>query len=209
MRSFVRGTAWLAGIFGAIGLLLYLFVFDTWLVPTFDNPQSNVAMLPALQPDDRILTLRGRQPLFGELARCVSPDPTQAFIVGRVMGVPGDLVEIDNGVVVTNGKPVPTRHQCPAVTVLHPVTQSPVLLQCNVSETAGWSYQYLTTRDYGDGHHAAQIDAGRLYLVSDNRHMHKDSRDFGPVEASTCEHVVYRLWGSSFLDGSRRFSLLW
>ena len=53
------------------------------------------------------------------------------------------------------------------------------------------------------------VEPGKLFLVSDDRHIHKDSRDFGGVDAATCEHVVFRLWGERFTDGSRRFNILW
>ncbi len=39
--------------------------------------------------------------------------------------------------------------------------------------------------------------------------MHQDSRDFGQVDASTCEHVAFPLWGERYTDGSRRFTILW
>jgi signal peptidase I len=52
-------------------------------------------------------------------------------------------------------------------------------------------------------------EAGKLFLVSDNRSMHEDSRDFGQVDASTCEHIVFRLWGEHYTDSSRRFTIIW
>jgi signal peptidase I len=208
VRSFVRSVFWLLAIFGAIGVLLHLFVFDTWVVPDTD-PLTSASMLPTLRPDDRILVLRGKRPKLGELARCASPEPGQSYVIGRVMGEAGDTVEISDGTVSTNGKSLPSRHACPAVTVQHPVLDREVTLQCGVAETGAWSFEYLTSRDYADRHHVARVDPGRVYLVSDNRHMHKDSRDFGTVDASTCEHVVFRLWGASFMNASRRFTLLW
>jgi len=39
--------------------------------------------------------------------------------------------------------------------------------------------------------------------------MHQDSRDFGQVRCVDLRHVVFRLWGERYTDGSRRFNLLW
>jgi signal peptidase I len=70
----------------------------------------------------------------------------------------------------------------------------------------------LTPRDrdgVSAGESSAKVEAGKVFLVSDNRLMHLDSRDFGQVDVSTCSHIVYRLWGERFTDSSRRFTILW
>ena len=32
--------------------------------------------------------------------------------------------------------------------------------------------------------------------MSDNRAMHLDARDFGPLPDGSCQHIVLRLWGA-------------
>lgn len=208
MKGFTRFVVWSAAILGAIGLLLYLLVFDVWRVPTGD-PQLAASILPTLLPEDKVLVQRGRTPGWGELARCASPVTTGAFVVGRVFGVPGDRVEIAESLVSTNGKALAARHGCPPRLVAHPITENLVTMQCGVAETGSWSFEYLTNGDMSVGTHSAIVEAGKVYLVSDNRLMHQDSRDFGQVDASTCEHIVFRLWGERYADGSRRFTILW
>ena len=90
--SFGRNMLWLAAILGAIVLLLYLFVFDTWVVPG-DDPLLTASIAPTLSPDDRILTRRGSMPVTGELARCFMPDGSGKYTIGRVFGVGGDTVD--------------------------------------------------------------------------------------------------------------------
>jgi signal peptidase I len=199
--------AWTSAIAGAVVLLLYLFVFDTWLVPG-DDPQFAVSIAPQLAPNDRILVRRGGTPKFGELARCKSHDGR--WVVGRVFGEPGATVQVQNERVSMNGVAVGTRHACAPVTLIHPVSAQPVQLACSVEESSSsWAYSVLRHAEYPEGDSLAQVPFGHLYLVSDNRALHADSRDFGTVEAATCEHIVYRLWGDSFLDASRRFTILW
>ena len=209
MKELTRFLLWLGGILGAIGLLLYLLVFDVWVVPRGQEVQFPASILPTLMPEDKLLIQRGRVPRWGELARCASPQTPGAYVVGRVFGSPGDRVEVSNGVISTNGKPSAARHGCTPQVVAHPITGNLVTMQCGVGETGSWSFEFLTNGEMITGTHSALVEAGRLYLVSDNRVMHLDSRDFGQVDASTCEHVVFRLWGERYTDRSRRFNILW
>jgi signal peptidase I len=208
VKDFTRLLVWITGILGAVGVLLYLFVFDVWVVPGGDV-QLTASILPALMPQDKLLIQRGRVPVYGELARCASPVSSGSFVIGRVFGTPGDRVEVTDNAITTNGKGLSARHGCPQRVVAHPVTENLVTMNCGVAETGAWSFEYLTSSDTIGGTHSALVEAGKVYLVSDNRLMHQDSRDFGQVDASTCEHVVFRLWGERYTDGSRRFNVLW
>ena len=209
-RSFVRTLTWLGGILGAIGLLLYLFVFDVWLIPSSD-PLLLASIKPMLFAEDRVLVRRDSEGSLktGQLARCASPDPRTEFVVGRVMGRTGDSVEIRDERVLINGKPMPSRHGCPPVALTHPVTGQQVTLACHAEENGTSTYWSLAASAYPEGGHTAVVGPGKIFLVSDNRHIHKDSRDYGQVDASTCEHIVFRLWGETFRDSSRRFTVLY
>lgn len=206
--SFGRNVLWLSAILGAIVLLLYLFVFDTWVVP-FDDKQLLVSVEPLLGPDDRILTRRGSTPKTSELARCLAPDGSGKYVLGRVFGGAGETVEVNNERVAVGGKSPKTRHQCPSVTVAHPVSGDPIALLCSVEDNGSFTYSVLLHPEFREGQRVMKLEAGKVFLVSDNRHFHYDSLDYGPVDASTCEHVVFRLWGPSFVDSSRRFNILW
>lgn len=207
--GFTRTLVWLVGIFGALGYLLYLLVFDVWVVPRGPDGQFGASVLPTLMPEDKVLVQRGRTPLYGELARCASPVAAGVYVVGRVFGTAGDRVEVADNVITTNGKALASRHGCPQKVVAHPVTENLVTLTCNAAETGAWSFEYLSHPDFSGGTHSALVENGKIYLVSDNRLMHQDSRDFGQVDASTCEHIVFRLWGEKYADGARRFNILW
>lgn len=206
--SFGRNMVWLFAVLGAIGLLLYLFVFDTWVVPG-DDPALTASILPTLSPEDRILTKRGSDPIVGQLARCLLPDGSGKYTLGRVFGRGSDTVEINNERVAVNGKPIRTMFSCGTVNVVHPVSGDTVPLTCAVEDNGSFSYGTLAHGEYREGPRTAKVETGQIFLVSDNRHIHKDSRDFGAVDASTCEHVVFRLWGSTFGESSHRFNVLW
>lgn len=209
MRSLVRGLFWIGGIAFAIGLLLHLFLLDSWVMPG-DDPMLTVSVLPTLTPQDHLLVQRGAVPKPGQLARCVSPENPARYVVGRVFAVGGDKIEIRDERVWVAGRVI-TKHQaCPPMTVTHPATESEIKLMCSVEDNGAWTYAVLRDAEHPEPSQGVQmVEPDRLYLVSDDRHLHQDSRDFGTVEASTCEHIVFRLWGESFLDSARRFSILW
>jgi signal peptidase I len=208
VRSFVRGTAWVSAIVGAICLLLYLFLFDTWVVPQ-DDPMFVVSVLPTLKPGDRILIRREQVPIFGQLARCVHPENPSKFIVARLFGQPRDVVEIKNEGITVSGQRVAPRVGCPGMRVMNPVSGEEIQLTCGVEENPAWTYQALYSQGSPEGDRLATVEEGKVFLISDNRHLHQDSRDFGMVDPTKCEHIVFRLWGDSFIDGSRRFNILW
>ena len=208
MRGFVRGLIWLAVICGALGVLAHLFLVEAWRVPHGDN-QFPASIAPTLAVEDLVLVRRNGPLAVGELARCASPRDG-SYVIGRVFGVPGDHVEVVNDRVTTNGKPLGASHACPLVMLPHPITQNLVKLSCGVAETGAWTFQYLTLPENGtSGRSQADVEPGKVYLLSDNRVMHDDSRDFGQVDLAGCQHVVYRLWGEKYADDSRRFNLLW
>jgi signal peptidase I len=95
------------------------------------------------------------------------------------------------------------------VKIVHPITQEEITLNCATEDNGAWTYDYLVPVDRPEGARTAVVEQGKLFLLSDNRVIHKDSRDFGLIDATTCEHVVFRLWGDSFVDTSRRFTVLY
>ncbi len=206
--SFSRTLLWLTAILGAIGLLLYLFVFDTWVIPS-DDPLLTASIAPTLSPDDRILTRRGSAPVTGELARCFMPDGSGKYTIGRVFGLGGDSVEVNNERVAVNGVSPKTRFGCGIVSVVHPVSGDAVALTCTVEDNGSFVYSVLAHPEFREGQRIAKVEPQKLWLVSDDRHIHKDSRDFGPIDVISCEHVVFRLWGQTFGDASHRFNVLW
>jgi hypothetical protein len=54
------------------------------------------------------------------------------------------------------------------------------------------------------------IQPGRWYLVSDDRHIHLDSRDYGQIDPATCQHIVFRVASArGFGDADKRLSIIW
>lgn len=171
VRGFTRFVAWVVVIGGAIGLLLYLFVFDTWVVPGTD-PLFTVSVLPTLAPEDRLLIRRETPPVYGQLARCVHPLEPNKFVVGRVFGMNGDQVTVRAESVGINGQFIGPRHACKPMDLVHPATGQLVKLNCGVEESGAWSYETLRASEFAEGDASARVEPGQLFLVSDDRHLH-------------------------------------
>ena len=214
MRSYIKFLAWTFGVVGAIVLVLYLALFDVWRIPA-DDPVLAVSIQPNLQPGDLVLVSRHGMPSFGQLARCIDPDQPGRFVIGRVVGEQNDVVDFQQEVLVVNNKHEVSPGPCEGgdrKVLVNPVNQDEVNLACHREEFAGMTHGILTAGEgekVEDSTHAV-VDPGRVYLLSDDRHLHQDSRDFGQINPATCQHITYRLWSQQGIgDSAHRFSFIW
>ncbi|WP_164491587.1 signal peptidase I [Staphylospora marina] len=95
-----------------IGTLVSL-VAAAWLINQYGVAMSVVSgtsMAPTLQDGDRLLVNKFRflvkEPSVGDVITFRDPSDQNRFLVKRVIGVGGDVIEIRGGVVYRNGIPV-------------------------------------------------------------------------------------------------------
>jgi signal peptidase I len=88
-------------------------------------------------------------------------------LIKRVIGLPGDQLELRAGKVLVNGDALPEPYV----------------------NTDGGAAQ--STDPYPDGPSQWLVPAGDLFVMGDNRENSADSRTFGPIEIG---HVVGRAW---------------
>ena len=193
-----------------------------------------------LSPSLRILPempgrLFGSLPRRADIAVIKSPRDHEDYIK-RVIGLPGDTVQMRNGVLWLNGKPVPKVAEAPAELIVSPNTD------CNTQVDA----QYRTVRADGvavcrmprfretidgrsydvldlaetpqDNTPALIVPEGHLFLMGDNRDNSEDSRfpaEIGglgmlPIEnlVGRAEFITYSIDGSWSLDPRTWFSAL-
>lgn len=102
----------------------------------------------------------------GDIVLLISPDGTK--IIKRIVGMPGEQIQIKNNAVYINGQ-ILDEPYLPAGTLTDGYTEEPI-----------------------------RIPAGCIYVMGDNRTNSSDSREFGPVSLKQVTgKVVFHLNGSA------------
>jgi signal peptidase I len=207
VRSLGKGLLWFFGITSVICTILYAFVFDVWTVPG-DDPQMAASIEPTLSPGDTLLVSRSTGPDVGTLVRCADPDAPGRFVIARIVGHSNDTIETHDGMFTYNNKTISAPVGCDKVRVKHPTTGEEQELSCSMEEFGGVTHP--TVRVGNDPLKHIDVQAGRVFLLSDNRPMHLDSRDYGQLDPQTCQRLAFRLWGAGgWWDTKRRLSIVW
>lgn len=209
MSGLLRVVAWLTVIGGAIAGIVYYAYADYWVVPT-DDPRLLASIEPTLRGGDLVLVERHGTPAVGNLVRCTDPDEPRRWVVARLIAAGGTDLVVRAQTFSMQGSREHSDSSCEARRVTNPATGEDVQLRCRNEEFAGGSYQMLAKEEVTENETSVRVPAGKSYLLSDNRYLHLDSRDYGSVSEASCRHIVFRLWGAEgFTDGAHRFNLLW
>jgi signal peptidase I len=209
VRKFLKGLLWVTGILAIIVVILRLTMFRVWTIP--DDLVLDSSLRPTLASGDVVLLLTVGDRGFGSLVRCTDPEDPGRYVVGRVVGLQGDEVDVNPPYVTVNGTRYNTTDGCAQgkIEVPHPTSGSPIDAQCQrVQMAGGWHYRADIPSTEGMSKH--KVGPGRVFLLSDDRTFHDDSRDFGAIMADTCkEMIVFRLWGKTgFSDSEHRFTYI-
>lgn len=212
MSKFLKAVLWTAIALGLIGGLLRALLFVTWTLPG-DELLLGASVEPTLRTKDTIVLLTRGKRGFGDLVRCKDPDDPTKFLIGRILGVAGDIVELKGRRVYVNNKVYDIKQACPdqRYWFIHPNTEAEVEMQCGVVEMGGgWHYRGNEKKAGQATTFKAEVGEGMVFLLSDNIDFHDDSRDYGTLEASSCtEKIVFRLWGEAgFKDADRRMMFI-
>lgn len=211
MGKLWRGLFWSAAFLVVIGLIVRVAFVDVWVLP--DDPKTSASVAPSLAGGDAILFMRRNKPAFGDLVRCRDPDDPTRFVTGRVVGQWGDTVETNGRELSVNGKRYIGEMACAEakVTIPHPTSGSTVEIWCDQVEIGGHPHLRGSSDKAGIVTPTkATVGQGMLYLLSDDRSYHDDSRDFGVVPADSCTgRIVFRLWGKGgWSDDKRRMTFV-
>jgi signal peptidase I len=157
----------------AIALIIVLVCRQFLITPSIVKGES---MMPNLRDGDRIILSKvSKIERFDEIA-FHAPDSEDNY-VKRVIGLPGDTVEMSNDTLIINGE----------------VYEEPYLdyykaqLPANQSFTYDFNLEDLTGKPV--------VPDGQLFVLGDNRKVSKDSRSFGFItEESIIGDVKLRIW---------------
>lgn len=200
MRGLFKALLWLVGILAFIAAILRATIFETWTVPG-DDPLFSASIQPALRAGDVVLLRRGGTPSFGDLVRCSDPEAPGRYIVGRILGERGDKVFADGVTMAINGKTTSVERACstPKLSVADPTTGEPVELYCDMESLGSITYMRAraSSPDASSQQTETEVTEGNVFIASDNRYYHDDSRDFGAVPLASCtRRVSFRLWSA-------------
>lgn len=211
MSKLLRFLGWTCGVLLVLGIAARILFLKAWTIP--DDPVQGAAMAPTLHPGDVVLVLTRGTPGFGDLVRCPDPEDASNYIVGRIAGLGGDAVDTQGRSLTVNRTRYDSESACPesTFTVPHPRSGSPILMNCGVVNMGGgWHYRGYNPKATVASKTHTDVGNGMLFLLSDDRDFHDDSRDYGTVSAAACtERIFFRLWSKAgWSDDKARLSYI-
>jgi signal peptidase I len=176
-------------------------------------------MVPTLAIGDHVLAskfeLWSREPRRGELVIFTYPVRPEQTFIKRVVGIPGDRVEVKNDELIVNGSAVrpdgastPCRYDEREVELGDEWSREEA--SCRREVLDGREYQVAVdtssaSMDFpqkGDPEPYV-VPPGHFFVLGDNRSHSSDSRFWGPVPAKHLVGLVRYIWYSNGPDGIR------
>jgi signal peptidase I len=176
-------SRWIVELVGVVIVaILVAVLLRTFVVATYSIPSGS--MEPTLQIGDRIVVNKLSYDLHGVdrtniVVFSTPPNedcagPPVADLVKRVIGLPGEIISLQDGNVYINGRLLPEPFLPPDIR--------------NDTYPGPGSNPYTLHRAY-------RIPAGDVYVMGDNRPNSCDSRYWGPIPESTIVGKVdLRIW---------------
>lgn len=211
MRGFWRFLIWSALIVAVLIGFARVVAIRWWRVPSQD-PWLEASIAPTLRGGDLILLWRLTAPHSGDLVFCPEPKHPERAVIGRIAAVAGETLEIDGDQLKVNRRRASTESNCyeDTFTAVDPQTRTLVEQRCEMEELGSRLHMRGNRVREADPPTTVSVENGHVYLVSDNRQLSYDSRDYGPVERATCkEKVFFRLVGKAgFKDPKTRLTFI-
>jgi signal peptidase I len=205
MEKVLKFLLWTVAIFAVICGIGRAFFFETWTVP--NDPVLASSLAPSLYEGDFVLVLTAGEVEWGDLVRCVDPEDSTRYAVGRVMGMPGDEVELKAGRLTVNGMRYESTEACEEerIEIVDPESDTPMEIMCSRVELGNnWHFKGSSATFVAGNDVRNSTSTNHYFLLSDNRDYHDDSRDFGDIPVDNCkERIFFRLWGKDGWLGSK------
>ncbi len=207
-KSTIREYSESIGVAIAIALVLRAFVVEAFQIPSG-------SMIPTLEVGDHIFVskfayglgipftnvkiLELKQPERGDVIVFKYPIDPGTDYIKRVVGLPGDVVEVRQHEVFINGHPMPRERvpvPCHYSESYHPGGADEH--DCEEwLETLG-TKQHTTIQEPGRGHDFSRtvVPPGNVFVMGDNRDNSSDSRVWGTVQHDLIKGKALIVWWS-------------
>ena len=150
---------------------------------------SGASMYPTLHNADRMILSKVGDIHRFDVVILKAPDENVEYIK-RVIGMPGDTVEMKSGVLYINGKKVD-----------QPFINTEALAKQTVF-IDDFTLESLTGE--------SKVPEGKYFVLGDNRGVSKDSRMIGFIDRSAIEgKAVFTIWPLNRIGGQKDFSYLY
>lgn len=163
-----------------------------FVIESFKVPSGS--MLPTVQEGDRLLVTHwhdeDHDPSYGDVIVYELPNDPETLFYKRVVGMPGDFVEIENSVVRIDGAEL-ARANCSIM----PVPLVGTEMRC-------FEEQAVNGRKYTVAYHdtapredmVIELGTDEYFVMGDNRDSSHDSRAHGPVRHEAIRGRVRAVW---------------
>lgn len=175
-----------------LGLVILLSP-DLWFSRASESSRTaSGSMEPSLRRGERFVADTFRHPAAADLRRgdIVVFQRGDERWVKRLIGLPGDRIEVRRGVLLLNGEAVPRRLVGPDTAAISPRDAVPAQ---RYRETLGdVVYDIVEVSDAGtfDTTPEYQVPTGHVFVLGDNRDTSFDSRAMGSIGFIPLSHVV-------------------
>jgi signal peptidase I len=205
----MKTVLWILAVLGVLIGGLRLVALRWWQVPT-DDDELAASLAPSLAAGDWVILWRLTPPSFGDLAMCPDPDNEGYSVIGRIAGEGDDRLRLKGADIYVNNRKLATESACnpPRVKITDPASGASVELNCSTEAMGGVKHMRLNSKKVAE--FSTEVPSGSVFLVSDNRDMPYDSRNYGSLDKDACkETVVFRIMGAEGMgDVERRFTFI-
>ncbi len=186
----------------AVALILAL-IIRTFIVQSFHIPSGS--MIPTLLIGDFILvdkvTYHFRPPERGDVVVFHFPLNESVYYIKRIVGVPGDRIQVKNGILYVNGKPCKYKYLGLYSYYEGGQKHTGKLYYEFLPRKNGTvkKHYILKTGTQGDNTPVFVVPKGKYFMMGDNRNNSYDSRYWGFVDRSKIvgiARIIFFSWDS-------------